>query len=122
MFETHSFHRKYLDLEFSLSACQFLWESVEEPIAKVDVLLRAYILQLKSEGIDIVHPPMVPLSYIHSKICSHYGHGFHATVCQAVSCVLPCLQRLLRPKLSLVFSGLYLKLVSRRLTFKIVEK
>ena len=76
MFETHSFHRKYLDLEFSLSACQFLWESVEEPVAKVDVLLRAYILQLKSESIDIVHPLMVPLSYIHSKICSRYGHGF----------------------------------------------
>lgn len=33
-------------------------ESVEEPAAKINVLLQAYISQLKLEGIDILHLPL----------------------------------------------------------------
>lgn len=58
-------------------------EGVEEPAAKINVLLQAYISQLKLEG-NVAHHILSPLINPITRLCSRRGHGVCAAVRRAV--------------------------------------
>ena len=57
-------------------------ESVDEPAAKINVLLQTYISQLKLEGASIQsnYCPMSLVSAAFFRICVGRGHGIHAAI------------------------------------------
>jgi len=58
-------------------------ESVEEPAAKINVLLQAYISQLKLEGVCAAITACI-LAYVFSRICASGRYGVCSTISRTV--------------------------------------
>jgi pre-mRNA-splicing helicase BRR2 len=56
-------------------------EGVEEPAAKINVLLQAYVSQLKLEGkLTDAQSIILALTILISRLCSRCGHGIRPTI------------------------------------------